>query len=52
MGGNTKRLGYLKRRILGGRLDDYTGRQDTTTIHVDDEEEEQREVCEVLMYGC
>ncbi len=36
MGGDKKRLGYLKKRILGGRLDD-SGRQGTT-INEDEEE--------------
>ncbi len=36
MGGDKKRLGYLKQRILGGRVDD-SGRQGTT-INEDEEE--------------
>ncbi len=36
MGGDKKRLGYLKQRILGGRADD-SGRQGTT-INEDEEE--------------
>ncbi len=37
MGGDVKRLGYLKQRILGGRVDD-SGRQGATVISEDEEE--------------
>ncbi len=37
MGGDVKRLGYLKQRILGGRMDD-SGRQGAIVISEDEEE--------------